>query len=459
MPLTITTQLIKQVMNNQQQIYNDLNNKYKEKYTTFMGINADSTEVKRFTVAEQVERFAKNICFWKIEMDALNKQSLQPSKKVPDKDRIAAQIVQQGIEHIQQIIHDKFDEPIRHSIHDRANTHMIMYNNDKNYLENIEATRQKMATNAQTATNLFQQALQEEIQDPTGHKLLDPPEWIGNQTAMRTAWEKHETELKTKGECISIFLTNNKFTEYMRFMYSAYPEKFGDTLKQQSQEQCILADGAEIYYMLQNNIDISNISNREHETSKVMSHDKDMKTKSKNKSRKKKKSKNKQKANKEQNIVGELTRKCVDAKYHGNCLPLNIILSELFNKHGIQNSVKNGFKLISDPEGHNVACWHCWTETTNNKYDIAADITKQLYKSVKEQLEKCKEKLSETLPEKFERFDNDNKPERDALRLNEKMWERYKENPQTFWETPTEKGQQQDWRKAVTFRNSMINQI
>ena len=429
-----------------------------------MGINADSTEVKRFTVSEQIERFAKNICFWQIETDALNKQSLQTSKKVPIKDRIAAQIVQQGTEHIQQIIRDKFDEPIQKFIHERANIHMIMYNNNKNYLEDIEATRQKMAINAQTATNLYQQALQEEIQYPTGYKLLDPPEWIGNQTAMRTMWKKHETDLKTKSACISIFLTNNKFTEYMRFMYSTYPEKFGDTLKQQSQQQCILADGAEVYYMLQNNIDILKKSSREHEKSKSMSQDKNMKTKSKNKSRKKKKSKSKkkaskQKASKEESIVIELTRKCIDAKYYGNCLPVNIVLSELFNKYGIQNSVKNGFKLISDSEGNNVACWHCWTETKNNKYDIATDITKQLYKSVEEQMKKCREELSEILPEKFERFDMDNKSERDTLMTNEKMWKKYKENPQTFWEIPIEKGQQHDWRKALTFRNSMLKQI
>lgn len=451
-------------MNNQPQIYDDINNKYKEKYNTFMGINGDSTEVKIFTVSEQTERYAKNICFWKIEMDALNKQSLMKSKKVCGKDRIVAQIVQHGTEHIQQIIQNKFDEPIRKLIHKRANIHMIMYNNDKNYLENIEATKQKMAINTQTATNLYQQALQEEIQDPTGHELLDPSEWIANQTTMRTMWEKHETYLKTKNTCISIFLRNNKFAEYMQFMYSAYPEKFGDTLKEQSQQQCILADNAEVYYMLQNKIDISNISCRENETSKVISDDKNMKTTSKNKSRKKKKLKSKkkaqrQKANKEENIVFELTRKCIEAKYYGNCLPLNIVLSELFNKYGIQNSVKNGFKLISDSEGNNVACWHCWTETTNNRYDIATDITKQLYKSFEEQMKKCKEDLSETLPENFERNDMDNKSERDKLMTNEKMWRKYKENPQAFWEMPIEKGQQHDWRKALTFRNSMINQI
>ena len=68
---------------------------------------------------------------------------------------------------------------------------MVMYTNDKNYLDHIEATRQNMATNAQTATNLCQQAHQEEIQEPSGHKPLEPPEWIANQTAMRTMWENH----------------------------------------------------------------------------------------------------------------------------------------------------------------------------------------------------------------------------------------------------------------------------
>lgn len=180
--------------------------------------------------------------------------------------------------------------------------------------------------------------------------------------------------------------------------------------------------------------------------------------KSKN-AKKKLRNKINKKKQKEIKIVDELIKQCVENRWYGNCIPANIILSELFDKYNIQNNIKKGFKLISNSECK-YALWHCWIETNNNKYDICSSITKKIFNPFDKQMENCKEELSEIIPDNFDRIDIDNQEERDTLLLNEKMWKMYKENPSNFWNNkPINKKDELSWNLSVSLRNSMLQNI
>lgn len=78
------------------------------------------------------------------------------------------------------------------------------------------------------------------------------------------------------------------------------------------------------------------------------------------------------------------------------------------------------------------ALWHIWTETDNEVYDIATNITNELHNN--EIYNIFIIKLADKVPDGYKRIDMDNEDELKILRLNEKMYQKYIICPSKFWE-------------------------
>ncbi len=58
----------------------------------------------------------------------------------------------------------------------------------------------------------------------------DPTTWIGNQTQLRSNWERIIINNNKLKEPFKTIITQNDYYYYMNFMYKSYPPGFGDTI-------------------------------------------------------------------------------------------------------------------------------------------------------------------------------------------------------------------------------------
>ncbi len=133
----------------------------------------------------------------------------------------------------------------------------------------------------------------------------------------------------------------------------------------------------------------------------------------------------------EKNIVNFLTEKCVEKKWYKNCIPINIILHEMLTKRNINSKIKKGFVLLNN-NSSKYALWHIWTETDNEVYDIATNLTNVLHNNDFYNI--FETKLVEEVPDGYERIDMDNEDELKILNQNKKMYQKYISDPSKFWE-------------------------
>lgn len=96
-----------------------------------------------------------------------------------------------------------------------------------------------------TARKLYEQCIAEDCKG-----LVDPIQWIMNQDQMRMMWEKFVSKFDhTSNKIITDVLLNNKFSDYMKFMYQTYPAGYGNKLLEGFRKGGWV-DGAEIFFTL-----------------------------------------------------------------------------------------------------------------------------------------------------------------------------------------------------------------
>ena len=62
---------------------------------------------------------------------------------------------------------------------------------------------------------------------------IDPVNWLYNQDKLRIAWEFFAEKSKNLGPFESIIM-DNEFSQYMKFMYNAFPAGYGEIIKKEA---------------------------------------------------------------------------------------------------------------------------------------------------------------------------------------------------------------------------------
>jgi hypothetical protein len=85
-------------------LYAEVDNDIKLKYKEYIGVDANSTEFKEFTMTEQADRYGKNLAFWMIENSSKNVYSENY------KNEMRSQIVEHNMCEFVQMIDTRFKD-------------------------------------------------------------------------------------------------------------------------------------------------------------------------------------------------------------------------------------------------------------------------------------------------------------------------------------------------------------
>ena len=103
-------------MNINQDWYNEIDEELKIKYQTFVGVNPTDVSINRYTMDEQIERYAKNYAFWLLE-----RPEIINLINIDTKTATKSFIVSNALKNMLKMIQEKFDEEIQRKITYRAN--------------------------------------------------------------------------------------------------------------------------------------------------------------------------------------------------------------------------------------------------------------------------------------------------------------------------------------------------
>lgn len=221
-------------MNNiKPEYYTELDTEFKKKYEEYIGINPNDNSNLFFTEKQQIERYARNVAFWRKEMVVVTFDS-------DDKKLARSFMTSKAHSNIIEIIIEKFDKNIQDKI--MARVEQLLDDTRNNEIKRIKKKLELIH-------NISLKYYEEAKNDLYGNQeLVDPVLWLHNQDKMRKSWEEFKNKSKNDDLFCQI-LVNNKFSKYMDFMYDNYPENFSNTLKYNIKENGY-SDGAEIYYDL-----------------------------------------------------------------------------------------------------------------------------------------------------------------------------------------------------------------
>lgn len=211
-----------------------LDTEYTKKCDNYVGISFTDELCKKFTIAQQIEQYAKNIAFWEKEF----------AKIIPDdtdNTKIKIAFVSDAKNEIIKKTHDTFPEEIVLKIMNRVSQLL-----DTVRCTEIDQIRIDLETKYNTGIKLYKK-LVNNVDDAHKEKILDPANWILNQSTMRSTWEKMRSEFEKtdSGELTNL---NELLIEYMIFMYDSYPPNYYNKMIEcKDGGYC---DGAEVYYDL-----------------------------------------------------------------------------------------------------------------------------------------------------------------------------------------------------------------
>ena len=162
--------------------------------------------------------------------------------------------------------------------------------------------------------------------------------------------------------------------------------------------------------------------------------------------------------NLERHIYECLKQKAVAFGWHGNCVPVSIILSECLHKAGISNRLVSGYLHISN-SSERIAVYHCWVETKLGKLDIASDICEVLFPQTA--MIGCSKECAVDLNCMFERCDIDTKADCIMRSETERLYDIYmKSDKDTFWKSQkVSEFEHQSFQKTVMFRLNVFNDL
>lgn len=222
-----------------EEYYLEIDNELKIKYKEYNGVDADDTRYMNFTEKQQIEKYARNLAFWILQEEEIDL----------DKDngrQIAKHFFVSNckIDALKKI-KDKFNDVIQKKIFER-----VEKLSDKEYNQKINLTKIKMGKILNEARTLYSQVKNSSDED---NEILDPVQWVYNQTEMRESWEKYLNDISQieNGEFLNMQI-NNDLSKYMNYMCENFPMGFGDALLYKVKNN-LFCDGAEIYLVLSEN--------------------------------------------------------------------------------------------------------------------------------------------------------------------------------------------------------------
>jgi len=218
-----------------QEYYDELDTEFKKKYEEEFGINPNDDSYSEFDRTQNMERYARNIVFWRKNMIDID---LNSDGKTIARYSFVSNAHSNIIKRIYARFNDKEQKQIKNFVEELLNDS-----------KNIKKTKLKelMKSYSKNAIKLHNECLNEKC------KALDPDSWIANQDKMRKAWEAFNLKLENNKVLKKIML-NNSYSNYMQFMYDTYPPGFGNKIAYHFNNG-ISCDGAEIFANLKD-IDI-----------------------------------------------------------------------------------------------------------------------------------------------------------------------------------------------------------
>lgn len=216
--------------------YKELDEEFKRKYKEYVGVEPTDTSNSFFTEKQQIERYAKNIAFWKKEL-------VDATFDSDGKTLARSFMISQAHSNIMNKIKKKFSPEIQKKIIERVEQLLDDKRNDE-----LKKIKKKLNIIYNVACAYYKEAKNNICDEDTC--LIDPVVWISNQDMMREIWENF------KNDCIGEMLINNSFGTYMQFMYDSYPPNFQNETKRRIDEFGCM-DGAEIYYDLTKKLNCS----------------------------------------------------------------------------------------------------------------------------------------------------------------------------------------------------------
>ena len=221
---------------------NEIDQELKDNYNKFYELNHKYLENMEESHLKVIEYYAMDYLFWLIEdPNILNKDIDKNS--VNGKDITKQIMVSKSKNNLIDEIKRKFDKDIQRNIFYKTKVFYNLYQFNKNYKKDIENLRNDLSNYIEEAINLYEKAY---IDYP---HIIPPDDWLEYQNKMRQEFENIPSPFVTE---------NNTYYNYMKYMYNTYPEHFYDEIIKLSNNK-LLHDGAEIYYILKNKIDIGSV--------------------------------------------------------------------------------------------------------------------------------------------------------------------------------------------------------
>ena len=155
----------------------------------------------------------------------------------------------------------------------------------------------------------------------------------------------------------------------------------------------------------------------------------------------------KEKVNLATQTFNKLVEGCVRKGWACACLYQSVLLKELFAKNGIESKVIQGWMKMSGM----FQIWHCWVETTTEKYDVGQAVINELRPNTKVM----------NIEYSIEPDPHLETLESQVHEGNEKAWALYSENPDNFWDKSislfSDSARKKDFKKVKTFRTKLLN--
>lgn len=240
-----------------EQIIN-IETEYMNKYNEYVGVNPNDN--KKYSEKSFLEIMARSLSFWRLEQ-------ILPSFEMDEITTIKCFYIANKIKETIQNIKDNFTKKQQDIILTRSE---LLENKERN--EEINIIRKKLNILANISNELYNAALNEQIKDYKKNQeideifnaielrkdILNPSNWLDNQTLMRKKYEEdtsYSNQLTfdiPNDEGVIIKYTSKDFIEtnidrYMKFMYNNYPIGYGEELIKNFKINGF-CDGAEIYY-------------------------------------------------------------------------------------------------------------------------------------------------------------------------------------------------------------------
>ena len=149
------------------------------------------------------------------------------------------------------------------------------------------------------------------------------------------------------------------------------------------------------------------------------------------------------KIKREQDVFKAVLKRCIDLNWL-YCTPASIITKEILEEFGVKSTIKNGYASINGM----FARWVCWTETDRNVLDSNSKLMQLRFGLKEEDIV-----LQEKEPEKHERIDKNSEENKEILKFNVHLFNRYQENQAEFWRKDIEEEFREGWNKCLKYRD------